>query len=89
LPWVRRESTTSITSTVDTTTSSVDWPNSGLTSLGLSRRTSVRGLFGHAFCPACCLPQTEHDQRDWPCNEQNFIPTTLVSKHPRIVEASA
>jgi hypothetical protein len=35
------------------------------------------------------LPQTEHDQRDWPRNEQNFIPTTLVSKHPRIVEASA
>ena len=43
----------------------------------------------HALGTTCCTPQREHDQSDWACNEQNFIPTTLVSKHPRIVEASA
>jgi hypothetical protein len=59
-------------------------PPSALTSVADS---SVVGA--HTLGATCCTPQGEHDQCDWACNEQNFIPTTLVSKHPRIVEASA
>ena len=33
-------------------------------------------------------PQQEHDYDNRSCNEQDFIPTTLMCEHSRIVEAS-
>ena len=56
----------------------------GVRSRGIARFGSAFGRY--ALSALSGFPQHEHNDENWSCNEQDFIPTTLVSKHPRIVE---